>query len=86
MKQNMNANLNTSNAKFKLEVSISQRQQKDYFLENAIVHFKAAFKINEHLQVNQIKNIVILLYLSKCYFHERRAKDDANKMLKKAIF
>lgn len=85
MKQNMNTNLNTSNAKFKLEVSISQRQQKDYFLENAIVHFKAAFKINEHLQVNQIKNIVILLYLSKCYFHERRAKDDANKMLKKAI-
>lgn len=85
MKQNINANLNTSNPKLKLEVSITQRQQKDYFLENAILHFKAAFKINEHLQVNQIKNIVILLYLSKCYFHERRAKDDANKVLKKAI-
>lgn len=76
---------NITNAKLKLDISIAQRQQKDYYLENAINHFKAAYKINEHLQINLIKNIIILVYLSKCFFHERRSKDDSNKMMKKAI-
>ena len=77
--------VNITNAKLKLDISIAQRQQKDYYLENAINHFKAAYKINEHLQINLIKNIIILVYLSKCFFHERRSKDDSNKMMKKAI-
>ena len=60
--------------------------QMDYYLEKAIRHFKESYKINNSLQINQIKNIIILVYLSKCYLEfSNKSIEDANKVLKKAF-
>ena len=37
--------------------------EMDYHLEKAIKHFKKLYKINNIFNINQIKNIIILLYL-----------------------
>ena len=58
----------------------------DFYLERAIRHFKESYKINNTLQINQIKNIIILVYLSKCYMEfSNKSIEDANKVLKKAF-
>ena len=60
--------------------------QMDYYLEKAIRHFKESYKINNSLQINQIKNIIILVYLSKCYLEfSNKSIEEANKVLKKAF-
>ena len=60
--------------------------QMDYYLDKAIRHFKESYKINNSLQINQIKNIIILVYLSKCYLEfSNKLIEDANKVLKKAF-
>ena len=58
----------------------------DYYLDKDIRHFKASYKINISLQINQIKNIIILVYLSKCYLEfSNKSIEEANKVLKKAF-
>ena len=60
--------------------------QMDYYLDKAIRHFKESYKINNSLQINQIKNIIILVYLSKCYLEfSNKSIEEANKVLKKAF-
>lgn len=64
-----------------------QENEKLFFLSQAIDNFKKASRINDHLQINSIKNIIIYLYLSKCYYYYQNdnQKTEASKMLKKSI-
>ena len=49
-------------------------------------HFKLSYRINNILHINLIKNIIILIYLSKCYISlNNRQIDDSNKCLKKCF-
>ena len=58
----------------------------DYHLEKAIKHFKESYKINNAFKINQIKNIIILVYLSKCYIEfSNKSIEESNKVLKKAF-
>ena len=60
--------------------------QMDYHLEKAIKHFKASYKINNAFQINQIKIIIILIYLSKCNIEfSNKSIEESNKELKKAF-
>ena len=81
-----NVNLNMNNT-FDINSSTNNiTSQMDYYLEKAIKHFKESYKINNSLQINQIKNIIILVYLSKCYIEfSNKSIEDANKALKKAF-
>ena len=81
-----NANLNSNN-NFDINAGTNNlTSQMDYYLEKAIRHFKESYKINNSLQINQIKNIIILVYLSKCYLEfSNKSIEDANKTLKKAF-
>ena len=80
-----NNNNNNNNNANNIENKKNLRKEMEHVLDNAIIHFKASYKLNEHLQINAIKNISILLYLSKCYLHNRSSKDETNKTIKKAI-
>ena len=77
----------TATATFDINSSAnSLASQMDYYLDKAIRHFKESYKINNSLQINQIKNIIILVYLSKCYLEfSNKLIEDANKVLKKAF-
>ena len=60
--------------------------EMDYHLEKAIKHFKKSYKINNIFNINQIKNIIILVYLSKCYFElSSKSIEESNRFLKKAV-
>ena len=60
--------------------------QMDYHLEKAIKHFKESFKINNIFNINQIKNIIILVYLSKCYIEfSSKSVEESNRVLKRAF-
>ena len=81
-----NVNLNKNNT-FDINSSTNNiTSQMDYYLEKAVKHFKESYKINNSLQINQIKNIIILVYLSKCYIEfSNKSIEEANKTLKKAF-
>ena len=60
--------------------------QMDYHLEKAIKHFKKSYKINNSFNINQIKNIIILVNLSKCYIElSSKSVEESNRFLKKAF-
>ena len=60
--------------------------EMDYHLEKAIKHFKKSYKINNIFNINQIKNIIILVYLSKCYNElSSKSVEESNRFLKKAF-
>jgi len=84
--KNSNSNINMTNT---IEINSGSNNlisQMDYYLEKAIRHFKESYKINNSLQINQIKNIIILVYLAKCYLEfSNKSIEDANKVLKKAF-
>ena len=82
----INNNQNLNNA-FDINSSTNNIiSQMDYYLEKAIKHFKESYKINNSLQINQIKNIIILVYLSKCYIEfSNKSVEDSNKVLKKSF-
>ena len=84
--KNMNLNMNNDD---ELDLDYSSNNiisQMDYHLEKAIEHFKESYKINDSLKINQIKNIIILVYLAKCYLDfSNKSIEEANKVLKKAI-
>ena len=91
-KDNKNTNTNTTlnfNVTNTFELNSGSNNltsQMDYYLEKAIKHLKESYKINNTLQINQIKNIIILVYLSKCYLEfSNKSIEDANKALKKAF-
>ena len=61
-------------------------EQLDFYLINSINHFKICYKINNCLHINFIKNIIILIYLSKCYYSfSNRQIEETNKKLKKSF-
>ena len=82
-----NLNLNVNNNGIDLNSQMNKLTEKmDYHLELAIKHFKESYKINNSLKINQIKNIIILVYLSKCYIEfSNKSIEESNKFLKKAI-
>lgn len=88
-KNSYNRDLKSSNYNNSFDIKTSSNNiisQMDYYLERAIRHFKESYKINNSLQINQIKNIIILAYLSKCYMEfSNKSIEDANKVLKKAF-
>ena len=86
-KSSNNINLNVNNNNFDINSGTNNiTSQMDYYLEKAIKHFKESYKINNSMQINQIKNIIILVYLSKCYLEfSNKSIEDANKALKKAF-
>ncbi len=64
----------------------SEINKMDFYLENAIIHFKKSYKINSHLEINLIKNIYIKILLAKCYnSFSIRKNEETNKELKKSI-
>ena len=80
-----NFNLNISGNDLNYQTN-KLTEQMDYHLDKAIKHFKASYKINNTFQINQIKNIIILIYLSKCYIDfSNKSIEEANKILKKAF-
>ena len=90
-RSNNNKDLKSSNLNLNNTYDINSgtnniTSQMDYYLEKAIKHFKESYKINNDLQINQIKNIIILVYLSKCYIEfSNKSIEEANKALKKAF-
>ena len=88
-KNSYNRDFKNSNYNNSFDIKASSNNiisQMDYYLERAIKHFKESYKINNSLQINQIKNIIILVYLSKCYMEfSNKSIEDANKVLKKAF-
>lgn len=88
-KNSYNRDFKNSNYNNSFDIKTSSNNiisQMDYYLERAIRHFKESYKINNSLQINQIKNIIILVYLSKCYMEfSNKSIEDANKVLKKAF-
>ena len=83
--KNFNLNINNNGIDYNSQTN-KLIEQMDYHLEKAIKHFKESYKINNSLKINQIKNIIILVYLSKCYIEfSNKSVEDANKVLKKAF-
>ena len=81
LKKNMKRNSNDINL-----LNNQNMEQMNFYLLNAINHFKISYRINNILHINLIKNIIILIYLSKCYISlNNRQKDDCNKCLKKSF-
>ena len=83
--KNFNLNINNNGIDYNSQTN-KLIEQMDYHLEKAIKHFKESYKINNSLKINQIKNIIILVYLSRCYIEfSNKSVEDANKVLKKAF-
>ena len=83
--KNLNISVNNNGADFNSQAN-KLTEQMDYNLEKAIKHFKESYKINNAFKINQIKNIFILIYLSKCYIEfSNKSVEEANKVLKKAF-
>ena len=83
--KNFNLNINNNGIDYNSQTN-KLIEQMDYHLEKAIKHFKESYKINNSLKINQIKNIIILVYLSRCYIEfSNKSVEDANKALKKAF-
>ena len=86
--KNFNVNINNINNS---GIDINSHSNKlttqmDHYLEKAVKHFKESYKINNTFKINQIKNIIILVYLSNCYMElSNKSIDNANKVLKKAF-
>ena len=75
---NVNNDLNTQSNKI--------TEKMDYHLEKAVKHFKESYKINNSFKINQIKNVIILVYLSKCHLEfSNKTYEESNKTLKKAF-
>ena len=81
LKKNMKRNSNDINL-----LNNQNMEQMNFYLLNAINHFKKSYRINNILHINLIKNIIILIYLSKCYisFNDRQI-DNYNKCLNKSF-
>ena len=83
--KNLNININNTGIDINSQTN-KITSQMDYHLEKAIKHFKEAYKINNAFKINQIKNIIILVYLSKCYIEfSNKSIEESNKVLKKAF-
>ena len=81
LKKNMKKNKNDINL-----LNNQNMEKMNFYLLNAINHFKLSYRINNILHINLIKNIIILIYLSKCYISlNNRQIDDSNKCLKKCF-
>ena len=83
--KNLNININNTGIDINSQTN-KITAQMDYHLEKAIKHFKESYKINNAFKINQIKNIIILVHLSKCYIEfSNKSIEESNKVLKKAF-